>query len=52
MSKNQVQFQPGLSTFEFLERYGTEEKCEEAVAAARWPEGFRPLIALKTSRLR
>jgi len=41
MSMNQVQFQPGLSMFEFLERYGTEEKCEEAVAAARWPEGFR-----------
>ena len=40
MPMNRVQFQPGLSMFEFLERYGTEEKCEAAVAAARWPEGF------------
>ena len=41
MRMNRVQFQPGLSMFEFQERYGTEEKCEAALAAARWPEGFR-----------
>ena len=40
MPMNRVQFQPGLSMFEFLERYGTEEKCEAALSAARWPEGF------------
>lgn len=40
MPMNRVQFQPGLSMFEFFQRYGTEEKCEAAVAAARWPQGF------------
>lgn len=40
MSMNRVQFQPGLSMFEFLDRYGTEQKCEDAVFAMRWPEGF------------
>lgn len=37
---NRVQFQPGLSMFEFQQRYGTDELCEAALAAARWPEGF------------
>ncbi len=41
MPMNRVQFQPGLSMFEFMQRYGTEEKCEAAVAAMRWPDGFR-----------
>lgn len=41
MPMNQVQFQPGLSMPEFLELYGTEAKCEAALEAARWPEGFR-----------
>jgi transposase-like protein len=40
MPMNRIQFQPGLSMFEFLERYGSEEKCEAAVAAARWPGGY------------
>lgn len=40
MPMNRVQFQPGLSMFEFLQRYGTEEKCEAAVQAMRWPRGF------------
>jgi len=40
MRMNRVQFQPGLSMFEFHERYGTDAKCEEALAAARWPDGF------------
>ena len=31
MAKNQVQFQKGLSLPEFLEQYGTEEQCREAV---------------------
>jgi Zn ribbon nucleic-acid-binding protein len=26
--------------FEFLQRYGTEEQCEAALEAARWPSGF------------
>ena len=37
MAMNQVQFQRGLSMAEFLDRYGTEDKCEAALVAARWP---------------
>lgn len=40
MPMNRVQFQAGLSMPEFLERYGTEDKCRQALQAARWPNGF------------
>ena len=40
MPMNRVQFQKGLSLPEFMDRYGTEEQCEQAVVAARWPGGF------------
>ena len=40
MPMNRVQFQKGLSLPEFMERYGTEEQCERALIAARWPSGF------------
>jgi ribosomal protein L37AE/L43A len=40
MSKNMVQFQRGLSLKEFLAQYGTEAKCERALFAWRWPDGF------------
>jgi Zn ribbon nucleic-acid-binding protein len=40
MPMNRVQFQPGLSMFDFLKRYGTEDKCELALAASRWPQGW------------
>ena len=40
MPMNRVQFQKGLSLPEFMDRYGTEEQCEQAVASARWPGGF------------
>lgn len=40
MKMNRVQFQAGLSMPEFFERYGTEDKCRSALAAARWPNGF------------
>jgi ribosomal protein L37AE/L43A len=40
MAMNQVQFQRGLSMAEFVERYGSEDKCEAALVAARWPSGF------------
>jgi ribosomal protein L37AE/L43A len=40
MPMNRVQFQAGLSMPEFLERYGTEDQCRQALAAARWPHGF------------
>ena len=40
MKMNRVQFQPGLSMFEFLQTYGTEVKCEAALEATRWPAGY------------
>ena len=40
MAMNRVQFQAGLSMAEFLDRYGSEEQCEAALVAARWPDGF------------
>ena len=40
MGINAVQFQKGLSMVEFMDRYGTEEKCQAAVVAQRWPAGF------------
>jgi len=40
MGINRVQFQKGLSIAEFMERYGTEEKCHAALVASRWPTGF------------
>ena len=40
MAKNQVQFQKGYSLFEFMQDYGTEEQCEQALLAWRYPQGF------------
>jgi ribosomal protein L37AE/L43A len=40
MAMNRVQFQRGLSMAEFMDQYGTDEQCEAALAAARWPQGF------------
>jgi ribosomal protein L37AE/L43A len=40
MPMNPVQFQPGLSMAEFMQRYGSDELCEAALVAARWPQGF------------
>jgi hypothetical protein len=37
---NKVQFQSGLSMAEFLDQYGSEDQCEAALVAARWPTGF------------
>ena len=41
MPINQVQFQRGVPLAEFFQRYGTEEQCAVALAALRWPAGFR-----------
>ena len=41
MPKNRVQFQQGQSLRVFLERYGTDQQCEQALFRARWPHGFR-----------
>lgn len=40
MVMNRIQFQPGLSLPAFLKDYGTEVQCEQALEAARWPQGF------------
>ena len=40
MKMNRVQFQPGLSMAEFFDRYGSDDKCETALIASRWPDGF------------
>jgi transposase-like protein len=41
MAINQIQFQAGLSLREFYEHYGSEQQCEAALVAARWPKGWR-----------
>lgn len=40
MDNSPIQFQKGLSIPEFLEAYGTEEQCLEALCKMRWPHGF------------
>lgn len=40
MARNPVQFQRGMSLATFLERYGSEEQCHDALIAMRWPSGF------------
>ena len=41
MAMNRIQFQAGLSMPAFFKDYGTEEQCEQALEAVRWPAGFR-----------
>jgi len=41
MSRNQVQFQKGLSLKMFLDSYGTEEQCQQKLFKARWPHGYK-----------
>ena len=40
MAYNPIQFQQGMSLPEFLQSFGTESACCEAVLRARWPDGF------------
>lgn len=40
MAYNLIQFQNGMSLPEFLQAFGTEAGCCEAVRRARWPNGF------------
>ena len=40
MSKYSVQFQKGLSLFEFNKQFGTREKCEAFLFRVKWPHGF------------
>lgn len=41
MKKNPIQFQKGFSLPDFMNRYGTESQCTEALFQARWPTGFQ-----------
>ena len=38
--KNPIQGQKGMSLNQFLEKYGSEAQCEEALERFRWPDGF------------
>jgi transposase-like protein len=40
MARNKVQFQKGLSEWDFERQYGTEEQCWQTVVGSRWPGGF------------
>ncbi len=40
MTKNQVQFQRGLSLPEYMHQYGGEQKYRDALFHWRWAEGF------------
>lgn len=41
MPKNRVQFQRGMSLAEFVQLFGADEQCEQALFEWRWPQGFR-----------
>ncbi|VAW88477.1 hypothetical protein MNBD_GAMMA16-216, partial [hydrothermal vent metagenome] len=41
MGKNTVQFQKGLSLTCFIESYGTEDQCFDALFDWRWPNGYQ-----------
>ena len=38
MTINRVQFQPGLSMTEVMQRYGSDAQCEAALLASRWQD--------------
>ena len=38
--KAKIQFQPGMSLPTFLQAYGSEEQCRQALFQACWPQGF------------
>jgi transposase-like protein len=40
MARNPVQFQRGMSLATFLQSYGSEEECHDALIAMRWRSGF------------
>jgi hypothetical protein len=40
MPMNRIQFQPGLSMREFQRQYASDEQCEAALFASRWPSGW------------
>jgi hypothetical protein len=40
MAKNKIQFQKGMSIPDFMQQYGTEDKCRHEILQLRWPNGF------------
>jgi transposase-like protein len=40
MAMNRIQFQAGLSMRDFQLQYGSDEQCESALFASRWPKGW------------
>ena len=40
MAHNLIQFQHGMSLPEFIQCFGTEAACVDALQRARWPAGF------------
>jgi transposase-like protein len=40
MPKNMIQFQKGLGLHDFLDQYGSESQCQQALYQLRWPKGF------------
>ena len=40
MACNKIQFQKGISLNEFLQQYGSEDQCFDALYSWRWPKGF------------
>lgn len=40
MAMNRIQFQAGLSMRDFQLQYGSDELCESALFASRWPKGW------------
>ena len=41
MCKNTIQFQKSIGIMQFLANYGSEDQCENALFAWRWPDGFQ-----------
>ena len=39
MARNRIQFQKGYSLTQFMDEYGSEERCVEALFRWRWPNG-------------
>ncbi len=52
MSSNLIQFQSGLSLYEFIKLYGTQTLCEAVLESTRWPNGFCCLHCSDTRTVR
>ena len=42
MAKNKVQFQKSMNIHAFIQRYGSEEQCQQRLFDIRWPQGAVP----------